>query len=131
MNAKNIYSATYRHDYFEGYSSGMNPSFDVNSYKKEGAFYFGFLSGRMDYEDMNGAIKEGIPQYIVSIKILEDFLLSGLLGLNIDIEGFTNFQIDVIRKWYLSGVEKYVPNESIYLDRILKANDINLYDKFL
>ena len=124
MNTKNIYSPTYRKNYFEGYSNGFNPFFQVNSNNHDEAFDAGFNSGRIDYERMNGAIDEGIPKRIVTNKILEDFLLAGLLGLSIDIEDYTSHQLSIIRKWYLSGVEKYDPNESIYLFAILKKNGI-------
>ena len=55
---------------------------------------------------MNGYIVDGIPERIVTIKILEDFLLAGILGLSIETEGYTIFQLNVISKWYQSGVEK-------------------------
>jgi len=126
MNTKNIYCPAYRKDYFEGYSNGLNPFFEVNSQKNDDAFNSGFNSGRTDYERMNGSIDEGIPQRIVTDKILEDFLLAGLIGLSIDTEGYTSYQLSVIRKWYLSGVEKYDPNESIYLFAILKQNGIQI-----
>jgi len=124
MNTKNIYSPAYRKVYFEGYSNGLNPFFQVNFKKNNDAFNSGFISGRADYERMNGDVSKGIPQRIVTNKILEDFLLAGLLGLSIDAEGYTSYQLSIIRKWYLSGVEKYDPNESIYLFAILERNGI-------
>ncbi len=127
MNTKNIFSSAYRKDYFEGYSNGLNPYLKVNFKKNDDAFSSGFNSGRNDYERMNGDINEGIPLRIVTNKVLEDFLLAGLIGLSIDTEGYTHFQLSVIRKWYLSGLEKYDPNESIYLFAILKKNGIQIY----
>ncbi|MDD5150717.1 MAG: hypothetical protein PHC28_09640 [Flavobacterium sp.] len=124
MNTKNIYSPAYRKDYFEGYANGLNPFYQINSNNNDDAFSSGYISGRSDYERMNGAINEGIPKRIVTNKVLEDFLLAGLLGLSIDAEGYTSYQLSVIRKWYLSGVEKYDPNESIYLFAILERNGI-------
>jgi len=126
MDTKNIYSPAYRQDYFEGYSNGLNPFLQVNCDNKGDAFNSGFDSGRMDYEGMNGSIIEGIPQRIVTNKVLEDFLLSGLLGLSIETDGYTSFQLNIIAKWYLSGIEKYDPNESIYLFRILEKNGIEI-----
>ncbi|WP_269240036.1 hypothetical protein [Flavobacterium limnophilum] len=126
MNTKNIFNSVYRQEYFEGYAKGINPFPQANYHKDSAAFNSGFKSGRMDYEEMNGRIKEGIPQRIVNNKVLEDFLLSGLLGLTIDTDGYTPYQLDVIEKWYQSGVEKYEPNHSIYLFEILEENEIQL-----
>jgi hypothetical protein len=58
--------------------------------------------------------------------VLEDFLLAGMLGMSISDEGYTPFQIDVIEKWYQSGIEKYDANQSIYLLAILEHNGIEV-----
>lgn len=127
MDTKNIFSTTYRQDYFQGYSNGFNPFLEINSEKNSVAFISGFNSGRMDYEEMNGRIVEGIPQHIVTTKVLEDFLLAGLLGLSIeDTNKYTSYQINIISKWYQSGVEKYDPSQSIYLSSILEESGIQL-----
>jgi len=127
MSTKNIYSPTYRKKYFEGYSEGFNPFLQMEYVKKEEAFDSGFASGRMDYENMNGNINEGIPLRIVTKKILEDFLLAGMFGLKIDSDNYTSFQISVIRKWYLCGIEMYNPKESMYLFKILEENGIQMF----
>src|SRR3970040_1520401 len=127
MDTKNIFSTTYRQDYFQGYSNGFNPFLEINSKKSSVAFISGFNSGRMDYEEMNGRIKEGIPQHIVTTKVLEDFLVAGLLGLSIeDTNKYTSYQLNIISKWYQSGVEKYDPSQSIYLSSILEESGIQL-----
>jgi hypothetical protein len=126
MSTKNVFNSVYRQEYFEGYTRGINPLPQVAYHKDSVAFMAGFKSGRMDYEEMNGSVKEGIPQRIVNNKVLEDFLLAGLLGLSIDTDGYTLFQLEVIEKWYLSGVEKYDPNQSIYLFEILEENGIQM-----
>lgn len=127
MDTKNIFSTTYRQEYFQGYSNGFNPFLEINSEKNSVAFISGFNSGRMDYEEMNGRIVEGIPQHIVTTKVLEDFLLAGLLGLSIeDTNKYTSYQINIISKWYQSGVEKYDPSQSIYLSSILEESGIQL-----
>jgi hypothetical protein len=126
MSTKNVFNSVYRQEYFEGYTRGINPLPQVEYHKDSVAFMAGFKSGRMDYEEMNGSVKEGIPQRIVNNKVLEDFLLAGLLGLSIDTDGYTLFQLEVIEKWYLSGVEKYDPNQSIYLFEILEENGIQM-----
>ena len=125
METKNIYSPIFRKDYLVGYSNGLNPFIQVNP-KSSKALLYGFNSGRMDYENMNGFIVDGIPELIVTIKVLEDFLLAGILGLSIETEGYTMFQLNVISKWYQSGVEKYDPNESNYLCEILEQNGISM-----
>lgn len=121
---KNIYSPAYRQEYLKGYSIGLNPFQQVNSMKNNEAFTTGFNSGRSDYERMNGCITDGIPQRIVTDKVLEDFLVAGLLGLPIDADGYTLHQINMIEKWYQSGIEKYDPNQSISLFEILEENGI-------
>ena len=75
---------------------------------------------------MIGRILEGIPQRIVTVKILEDFLLAGMLGLGIDDEGYNFFQLNGIAKWYESGIEKYDPNQCVYLSEILEGNGIQI-----
>jgi len=127
MNTKNIYTTTYRQDYFQGYSNGQNPFLQIDSQKNSVAFISGFNSGRMDYEEMNGQISKGIPQRTVTIKILEEFLLAGLLGLSIeDTDDYTLFQLNIIAKWYQSGVEKYDPSQSVYLFEILEEIGIQI-----
>jgi hypothetical protein len=127
MNAKNKFSTTYRQDYFLGYSNGQNPFLQIDSKKNSLAFISGFNSGRMDYEEMNGQISKGIPKRTVTIKILEEFLLAGLLGLNIEeTDDYTPFQLNIIAKWYQSGVEKYDPTHSTYLFEILEDKGIHV-----
>lgn len=125
MSTRKIFDFTYRQEYFEGYSKGINP-FTLSNGKKSVAFNSGFATGRKDYEEMNGSIKEGIPKRIVTNKVLEEFMLSGLLGLSIDADGYTPYQLKIIVKWYQSGIEKYEPNQNIYLFEILEKNGIEL-----
>jgi hypothetical protein len=127
MSTKNIFSITYRQDYFEGYSNGQNPFLQIDSEKNSIAFISGFNSGRMDYEEMNGQISKGIPKRIVTIKVLEEFLLAGLLGLSIeDTNDYTSYQLNIIAKWYQSGVEKYDPSHSTYLFEVLEDKGIQV-----
>jgi hypothetical protein len=49
-----------------------------------------------------------------------------MLGMSINADGYNAFQIDVIQKWYQSGVEKYDANQSAYLLSILEENSIEL-----
>jgi hypothetical protein len=127
MGANKVFSTSYRQDYFQGYSNGQDPFLQIDSKKNSVAFISGFNSGRMDYEEMNGQISKGIPQRTVTIKVLEDFLLAGLLGLSIeDTDDYTSFQLNIIAKWYQSGVEKYDPTQSMYLFEVLEEIGIEI-----
>lgn len=121
----NIFNPVYRQDYLKGYAGGLNP-YIKSLENKNNAYFIGFEQGRLDYESMNGKIIHGIPKLIVTNKILEDFLLAGMLGISINEDGYTAYQIDVISKWYQSGVEKYDPNQNIYLLGILEENNIEI-----
>lgn len=120
---KNIFSSTYRKDYLDGYNTGLNPFLKLKS-KSNKAITAGFKSGRTDYEDRNGRISNGIPKRIVTEKILEDFLIAGMFGFDIDIEGYTTFQINTISKWYQSGTEKYDPKQYDNLSALLNRDEI-------
>ena len=123
---KNIFNPIYRQDYLEGYSIGQNPYSKIKSDTPNSAFNEGFDSGRFDYENLNGSVLNGIPKKIINEKILEEFLLAGLLGINIDTEGYTHFQISILLKWYQSGIEKYDPKQNTYLLDILEENGIEI-----
>lgn len=123
---QNIFSPVYKKDYMKGFSEGLNPHAQLIGNEASKAFTLGFQDGRMEYESMNGYIKDGIPLHIVTTKILEDFLLAGLLGLYIDYEGYTPYQLYVLEKWYLSGIEKYDPDQSGYLIELLRKKGIDI-----
>jgi hypothetical protein len=125
--SKEIFSPPHLQDYLDGFENGRNPFMIIESEKNSIAYIFGFNSGRMDYEEMNGKISDGIPNRIVTIKLLEEFLLTGLLGLGIEDEDtYTLHQQTVISKWYQSGVEKYDPYQSTDLSEILENNGIQM-----
>lgn len=126
MNQKKIFDIVYRQEYLEGYSIGLNPYMEFSNIKNSQAFIAGFNSGRSDYESMNGQIIDGIPQQIVTSSVLEEFLLSGMLGLYVDTNGYNSCQLRIIEEWYQSGTEKYEPNQSDYLSEILKMNGISI-----
>jgi hypothetical protein len=121
---KKIFTIADKQHYFDGYSTGLDPLKQFKNIENNEAFVMGFNSGRSDYERMNGCISNGIPQKIVTDEILEDYLLSGVLGLPIDADGYTSHQSDLIEKWYQSGIEKYDPYQSIGLFEILEKNGI-------
>ncbi len=122
---KNIFSPVYRQDYLLGFSKGQNPYLNIEENQND-AYVLGFNQGRLDYEKMNGKVAYGIPKLIVTNKVLEDFLLAGMLGISINDDDYTAFQIDVISKWYQSGIEKYNPDQSSYLLAILEENGIEI-----
>ena len=127
MESKNIFSTSFCKDYFDGYSNGQNPFLLIDSKISNVAYISGFNSGRLDYEEMNGQISKGIPKRIVTIKVLEEFRLSGLLGLDIEeISDYTAYQLNVISKWYQSGIEKYDPTHSVYLFEVLEDRGIQV-----
>lgn len=126
---KELFSSTYRKDYFDGYSVGINPLLCLEG-KKNKAFFTGFKSGRLDYESWNGLVCYGIPQRIVTEKVLENFLLAGMCGFDIDDEGYTIFQLNIISNWYQSGIEKYDPNQYANLEALLSENEIELIQVF-
>lgn len=121
----NIFNPIYRQDYLQGYTNGLNPYLNIADNQNE-AHIYGFNQGRTEYEKMNGKIIHGIPKLIVTNKVLEDFLLAGMLGISVNDDDYTAFQIDVISKWYQSGIEKYNPVQSSYLLGILEKNEIDI-----
>ncbi|RZJ70682.1 hypothetical protein [Flavobacterium sp.] len=119
-----IFDPVYRKEYMDGYVFGSNPFLGGDmSYSGE-AFSNGFYSGRHNYESNNGPISLGIPQKLLNNEVLEDFMLAGMLGMSIDLDGFNDFQIKVIGKWYMSGVEKYDPSEWMDLFAFLESEAI-------
>jgi hypothetical protein len=124
---KKIFSIAYKQAYLDGYSRGLNPRQHCERIIDNEAFVVGFNSGRSDYERMNGCISDGIPQRIVTDEILEDYLLSGLLGLTVETSGYTCYQIDLIEQWYQSGIEKSNPDQNNCLFELLKKNGILLH----
>ncbi len=123
---KNLSNPFAKKEYLLGFANGLNPHFNIKDNKTE-AFLDGFSQGRIDYERMNGKIIHGIPKLIVTNKVLEDFLLAGMLGISINHDDYTAFQIEVIAKWYQSGIEKYNPIQSSYLLGILEQNGIDIF----
>jgi hypothetical protein len=116
----------YREDYLKGYTTGLDPHMTFNRKGYSEAYHTGFDNGRLEYESMNGLIYAGIPARIVTRKTLDDFLLAGMLGLDVDSEGYTTFQLDVIEIWYRNGIEQYNPAQTDYLISILESEGIEL-----
>lgn len=123
---KKAFNTVNREDYLKGYAIGLNPYANCDDKLYSEAFYSGFDYGRLEYEGMNGLVSAGIPELIVTRKTLDDFLLAGMLGLDIDSEGYTTFQLDVIEIWYRNGIEQYDPRQTEYLQWILEKEGIEL-----
>lgn len=124
---ENIFDSVYREGYLEGYSLGFNPFFEPNyTIQNCQAFFSGFNSGRFDYEILNGRIANGIPNRIVTKKVLDEFQLAGMLGMDIDSEGYTNFQLNVIAEWYKNGIENYNVQDSLSLMALLEVEGIQI-----
>lgn len=124
---RKVYNSLYRQQYYKGYNIGLDPYLQFSESMKNEAVLAGFVAGRLEYERLNGSISNGIPNRIVTDKILEDFLIAGLLGLPIDDEGYTPYQLSLISEWYLSGIEKYEPHVNVLLNDLLEVNGIEMH----
>lgn len=124
-NTKKL-NPVYRKDFLKGYAIGFNPYNDFEERLYNEAFLAGFDFGRNEYEEMNGLISAGIPKLTVTRKTLEDFLMAGMLGLDIESDGYTTFQLDVIEIWYRNGIEQYNPEQMVYLREVLEEAGIEL-----
>ena len=125
---ENIFNPIYRRDYLAGYSSAFNPHLEYNQDLFSEAYNSGFNLGRLEYENMNGHITDGIPLRILTRKTLEEFMLAGILGMRVDFQGFNSYQIEIINRWYQSGIEKYEPDFGFYLQDVLEENGIEIAD---
>ena len=109
-----------------GYIFGQNPIFldfeDLTNvapqYNNE-AFLAGFKSGRKKYERINGRLEDGIPNKILTDKVLEDFLIAGELGMPMDAIGYNSLQISYITKYYRNGCQYYNSDNDICLYSML------------
>lgn len=124
MKINDIHSDLYRLEYFEGYKCGLNPRIKINRKRHNDAFSDGFMLGRLEFESMNGPLAKGLPQRIITTKILEDFQLAGMLGLSIDTADYTSYQLHIISQWYQCGIDLYDPVQSSYLIDLLEENGI-------
>ena len=123
---ENLYNSTFRKQYMNGYIFGQNPIFldfeDLTNvapqYNNE-AFLAGFKSGRKKYERINGRLEDGIPNKILTDKILEDFLIAGELGMPMDAVGYNSLQISYITKYYRNGCQYYNSDNDICLYSML------------
>ncbi|HEY0090984.1 MAG TPA: hypothetical protein VGB43_00735 [Flavobacterium sp.] len=130
---ENIFNPKYRKTYLQGYTFGLLPVFHdcedmlkIAPHFNNDAFVSGFNEGRLEYEKLNGKISDGIPQNIVTEKVLEGFLIEGMLGMDFNEDGFTSFQKTHIRKYYQNGWSHYEPNFDISLYSLLALNGIDL-----
>lgn len=125
-HAKKASNPVYREEYLKGYEAGLDPYNSCEGKVLSAAYTDGFEFGRSEYEGLNGFLCLGIPKRIVTKTTLEDFLLAGMLGLSVDADGYTPFQLDVIEVWYRNGIDQYNPEQSEYLRAVLEAVDVEL-----
>lgn len=124
---EDFYNPVYREEYMQGFTIGLNPSVENHMVDQSNkAFNSGFQYGREEYERLNGKISLGIPKYILTDKILEEFMLAGMLGMAIEYHQYNPHQLQIIEQWYKSGIEKYDPNETIYLLALLESEGIEV-----
>jgi hypothetical protein len=124
---EDFFNPVYREQYMQGFTIGLNPSEENHMVdQSKTAFNSGFRYGREEYERLNGKITLGIPKHILTDKILDEFMLAGMLGMEIEYTQYTNHQLYIIEQWYKSGIEKYDPNETIYLMAFLESTGIEV-----
>ena len=126
-----IFNPTYRKTYIQGYTFGLLPVFHdcedmlmIAPHFNNEAFITGFNDGRLEYENLNGKVENGIPEHIITEKVLAGFFLEGKLGMRLSTEGYTPHQTELIRKYYQSGYTYYESNFDISLYRHLAINQI-------
>jgi hypothetical protein len=125
---KDFYNPVYRQEYMQGFEEGLNPIVEIPLVNQSNiAFNSGFQYGREEYERLNGKISMGIPKHILTDKILEEFMLAGMLGMEIEYAHYNSHQLQIIEQWYKSGIEKYDANETIYLMALLESLDIEVH----
>ncbi|MEY2692246.1 MAG: hypothetical protein RIT03_636 [Bacteroidota bacterium] len=125
---ENFYNPVYREEYMQGFELGLNPTLENHTVDQSNkAFHSGFQYGREEYERLNGKISLGIPKHILTDKILEEFMLAGMLGMEIEYNQYNAHQLHIIEQWYKSGIEKYDANETIYLMALLESLDIAVH----
>jgi hypothetical protein len=125
---EDFYNPIYREEYMQGFAVGLNPIVENHMVDQSNrAFNSGFQYGREEYERLNGKISMGIPKHILTDKILEEFMLAGMLGMEIEYAHYNSHQLQIIEQWYKSGIEKYDANETIYLMALLESLDIEVH----
>lgn len=126
-----IFNSRYRKLYIQGYTFGLLPVFcdcedmlRVAPHLQNDAFISGFYEGRYEYERLNGPLELGIPDNIITQKILADFFLDGRLGLSLSLEGYTPHQQEIIMQYYASGQSYYSSQYDQPLSSLLSAAGI-------
>lgn len=128
---EDIFNSTYRKYYIQGYTFGLLPVFHdcedmlkIAPHFQNEAFISGFHEGRHEYEKLNGKLDEGIPERIITEKILADYFLEGKLGMPCDLDGYTQHQKEIIKQYYTSGASYYIPGYDSGLNSLLGFNSI-------
>ncbi|HEX9981100.1 MAG TPA: hypothetical protein VGB50_11110 [Flavobacterium sp.] len=130
---ENTYNPRYQKLYSQGYTFGLNPIFidweditNVAPRYNNDAFLSGFMYGRKDYERFNGAVSDGIPELVLTEKILENIRMTGKIGMSFDAKGYTKHQLKFIKEYYERGCREYEPDQDISLYSVLAINGIEL-----
>jgi hypothetical protein len=126
-----IFNPKNKKQYVQGYTFGLFPVFHdcedmlkIAPHFNNEAFIIGFHEGRFEYEKLNGKVCEGIPEKIITEKVLADFFLEGKLGMPCNTDGYTPHQTIIIRQYYQSGYSYFSPDFDMPLLEVLADNGI-------
>lgn len=130
---ENISHPEFQKFYDHGYTFGMNPIFEecedlsriAPKYRNE-AFLRGFTVGRNEYEKLNGSVCDGIPNQILTERILLGFRIDAQLGIKLEAEGYNDFQMKLIVSHYEAGAGRYNESQNFSLYSLLGENGIGL-----
>lgn len=133
FSVEDIFNDKHRKLYIQGYTFGLLPVFHdcedmlrIAPHFQNEAFISGFCEGRHEYERLNGPLHKGIPEKIITEKILADYFMDGRLGLPIDLDGYTGHQRKIILQYYNSGVSYYSQGFDSPLHDLLAQSGIGM-----
>ena len=116
----------FKKQYLRGYVFGMNPIFhDCENPRRivppihDDAFLLGFDEGRLCYEKLNGPLCNGIPERVITDKLVREMYIDGNLGYPIDLLGFSTPQQRVLLEAYNDGAANMDPMHKILLQDLL------------
>ncbi len=130
---EHLFNSKHRKKYVQGYTFGVLPVFhdckdmlQVAPHFNNEAFITGFHDGRLDYENLNGRVSDGVPQIILTEQTLEGFLLEGKVGMKLQTDGYTDHQKSFIIQYYQKGHSQYESNFDISLYQLLAVYGIGI-----
>ncbi|HEX9980959.1 MAG TPA: hypothetical protein VGB50_10400 [Flavobacterium sp.] len=128
---ENTYSSEYMQAFIQAYEFGLNPAFidvedmlSVAPFTNTAGHISGFMEGRKQYELLNGPVYNGIPRNILTEKILEQYMIDGIIGLSFDELGYTRHQLQHISRYYEAGKSKRNYKYSFILEHSLNQMGI-------